>query len=78
MLLLHFTAAPLDLPVLLRFFIGAILVVLGLTVFLVGIDVGVTPLGGLSGGFIARNGKVWLIAAVGLVLGFLISIAEPG
>jgi len=64
--------------VLLRFLIGVGLIIVGLSLFLVGIDTGVTPLGSLSGGFVARNQKLWLVVAIGLLLGFLISIAEPG
>jgi len=77
-LLLHFFVVPLEAPVLVRFFIGAVLVVIGLTLFLVGVDIAVTPLGSLSGKFIARNRKIWLIVAIGLIFGFLISVAEPG
>jgi len=77
-LLLHFTVAPLETAVLVRFLMGAVLIVFGLTVFLVGIEIGVTPLGAQCGRIVARNGKIILIIGIGLLLGFLISIAEPG
>ena len=77
-LLLHFFATPMELPVLFRFLIGAVLVVIGLGLFLTGVDFGVTPLGALSGEFVAKHRKLLLMVLVGLVLGFLISIAEPG
>lgn len=77
-LLLHFTVAPLEMPVLFRFILGAVLIVIGLAFFLIGVDVGVTPLGSLSGAAIAKSNKLWIVAVAGILLGFVISIAEPG
>lgn len=75
--LLHFTLTPLDTPMLLRFLIGSLLVVIGLSIFLFGTDIGITPIGQEMGKTIAkRNSMVFLVLA-GLVLGFFISIAEP-
>ncbi|MDD4002952.1 MAG: DUF1538 family protein, partial [Clostridia bacterium] len=76
--ILNFTVAPLETDALYRFFIGTILVILGLTLFLVGVDVGVMPFGKLIGSTLAKKNKLWLIIAGGLLLGFFISVAEPG
>jgi len=76
-LLLNFTIASLPLVVLIRFLIGTTLVILGLTIFLFGVDIGITPLGNHIGSDVSKKGKLWLIIAVSLVLGFFISIAEP-
>jgi hypothetical protein len=76
--ILNFTVAPLETDALYRFFIGTILVILGLTLFLVGVDVGVMPFGKLIGSTLAKKNKLWLIIVGGLLLGFFISIAEPG
>ncbi len=75
--LLHFTWSPLEVPMLLRFFIGAALVTAGLTIFLLGVDIGVTPIGSALGASIAKSGRVWVVALAGILLGFFISIAEP-
>lgn len=77
-LLINFTLTPMDLPLLIRFIIGTILVIIGLTAFFIGVDIGVTPLGNLTGSSLAKSNKLWLVLIGGLVLGFFISIAEPG
>lgn len=76
-LLLHFTAAPLETPMLIRFIIGALLIVFGLTVFLFGVDIGVAQIGNTMGSAVAKSNKLWVVASAGLVLGFFISVAEP-
>lgn len=76
-LVLHFTIAPLGTPLLIRFLLGAVLLIIGLVSFLIGVDIGITPLGGLIGSSLAKVNKVWIILTAGLVLGFFISIAEP-
>jgi len=77
-LLLHFTLTPLEGPMLGRFLIGALLIVVGLMFFLIGVDIGITPLGSLSGSAITKSNKIWIVIISGLILGFFISIAEPG
>ena len=76
-LLLHFTIAPLENYLLMRFAIGAVLIVIGLAIFLFGVDIGITPIGVLMRGPITERNKAWIIAVAGLMLGFFISIAEP-
>jgi hypothetical protein len=44
-LILHFTVSPLELNMLYAFLIGSVLVIVGLTVFLFGIDQGLEPIG---------------------------------
>ncbi|NLW52417.1 MAG: DUF1538 domain-containing protein [Tissierellia bacterium] len=77
-LLIHFTLTPMDLPLLIRFIIGSILVIIGLTSFFIGVDIGITPLGNLTGSSLAKSNKLWLVLIGGVILGFFISIAEPG
>jgi hypothetical protein len=76
-LLLHFTVTPLPGALLLRFAIGVVLILFGLTVFLFGVDIGIEPLGKHIGKSLSKSNRVWVIAVAGLVLGFFISIAEP-
>lgn len=76
-LVLHFTLVPLETHVLIRFILGAILIILGLTVFLFGVDIGVTPIGQLMGSYLTKSNKIWIVAIGGLLLGFFISVAEP-
>jgi len=76
-LILNFTIAPLETSLLLRFLLGALFVVIGLAIFLLGTDIGITPIGTNLGKGVAKSNKVWVVVIAGLVLGFFISIAEP-
>ncbi len=76
--ILHLTVTPLAAPVLIRFVLGAIVVVFGLALFLIGVDIGITPLGTLTGSSVAKTNKLLIVILSGLILGFFISIAEPG
>ena len=76
-LILHFTIAPVELYQLFRFIIGAVLIFFGLSVFLLGVDLGVSQIGHLMGSVLVKSNKVLIIGIVGLILGFFISIAEP-
>lgn len=77
-LFLHFTLAPLDdLSMFIRFLFGAVFIIFGLSIFLFGVDIGITPIGQLMGKTIAKSNKIWIVVFVGLLLGFFISIAEP-
>ncbi len=77
-LLLKFTLIPLDTVQTVKFLMGAVFVVLGLTLFLTGVDLGITPLGELLGPAMTKKNKLWIVVVSGLVLGFFISFAEPG
>ena len=77
-LILNFTVSPLDTTLIIRFLIGSLFVVIGLTIFLLGVDIGIAPLGRLTGSSLAKTNKLWIVLIAGLILGFFISIAEPG
>lgn len=77
-LMLNFSVAHLGNVLIIRFIIGSLFVVFGLTIFLFGVDIGITPLGGITGKWLTNTNKVWLVLTAGIVLGFFISIAEPG
>lgn len=76
-LILNFTLTPVETPLLIRFLIGAVFIVLGLSIFLVGVDIGVTPIGNIMGNTLAKANKLLLVVIAGLILGLVISIAEP-
>lgn len=75
--ILHFTFVPLEPYLLYRFLLGAFLIVIGLTIFLFGVELGVSPIGNLMGNAIAKSNKIWVVGISGIVLGFFISVAEP-
>lgn len=76
-LILHFLFRPLEGEMLRSFLIGSALVILGLTVFLFGIDQGLEPIGHGVGTAITRSNSYAVIITVDLILGFFISYAEP-
>ncbi len=75
--LLNFTLTPLEPIVFGRFLLGGLLIIVGLAVLLVGVDIGITPIGSHMGSAIVKSKKIWIIAAAGLLLGFFVSVAEP-
>lgn len=76
-MILHFTIAPLPGIEFPRFLFGALLIIIGLAVFLFGVDIGITPIGNYLGKEIARSNSLKFVLVMGLILGFFISIAEP-
>lgn len=75
--ILGVTIAPIGSETMGRFLLGGVLVILGLTIFLLGVDVGILPLGERAGAALTskRNLKLLLIAS--FFIGFMITIAEP-
>ena len=76
-IVLGLTAAPLGFDVLLRFIIGGILLIVGLTVFLQGVDVGIRPLGERCGAALTKKRNLLLLLSVSFIIGFLVTAAEP-
>ena len=76
-IILHFTISPLEPDMLYAFLIGSALVIIGLTVFLFGIDQGLTPIGHGVGDTITQMNSYAVIITISLILGFFISYAEP-
>jgi Protein of unknown function (DUF1538). len=76
-IILNFTLTPIENIMMIRFLIGSTLITVGLTIFLFGVDNGVTPIGNIMGNSIVKSNKVYVVIFAGLILGFFISVAEP-
>jgi len=76
-LILNFTIVPLESHILFRFLVGALFIFVGLTIFLLGVDIGIIPVGTLMGSTLTKSNKIWIVGIGGLILGLFISIAEP-
>lgn len=76
-LLNHFSFTPLANDVLWRFIIGSVLIIIGLTIFIMGVDTGISPIGNLLGKGMAKSNKLWIVITVGIVIGIIITVAEP-
>ena len=76
-LLLCFTAAPIPTETLMAFLVGAAMVVLGIALFSIGADTAMTPIGERVGAAMTRSRKLWVVAVVGFVMGFIVTVSEP-
>lgn len=76
-LILNFTIAPIGTELIWRFIIGAIFIIFGLGIFLFGADLAIQPIGQNMGSSITKKKNLPLLIISGIVLGFLINIAEP-
>lgn len=76
-IILNLTLVPMEEGVMARFLLGSVLIIIGLTIFLFGVELGITPIGVNLGTTLAKSGKLWFLIITGLILGFFISIAEP-
>lgn len=77
-LVLNFTLVPLGFSLIARFLVGSVLIIVGLSLFLFGVEIGITPMGSLTGTSLVKTNRLSVVLVAGLILGFLISIAEPG
>ena len=76
-IVLHLTLTPIPGALLFRFVVGAVLIILGLSVLLVGIELGISPFGNHMGAAFMKSNKLWYVIAIGCFLGFFVNIAEP-
>ena len=75
--LLGLTIAPLHLGTMTRFVLGGILVIFGLTFFLLGVDIGILPIGERSGAALTAKRSLKLLLAAAFLIGFIVTVAEP-
>ena len=62
---------------LVNFFLGCLGVIIGLGVFLTGVEISVSEIGSMMGEFLARFDRLIKVIVFGVFIGFIISIAEP-
>ncbi len=75
--ILQFTLVRAPMPLFLQFLIGSFMTIGGLTLFFMGIDIGILPMGRFIGAELPQKGSLMLIVAVAFALGFATTIAEP-
>lgn len=75
--LLQFTLIWLPLETFIQFLIGAFMVGIGLILFLLGVNIGMLPVGEMIGSALSKTKMVWLILFFGVLLGSVVTIAEP-
>lgn len=75
-LVLHWTIVPMGEHIL-RFLVSALMVGAGIGLFLAGVRIGLVPLGEFIGSSLGKRGSLPLILIVGLVLGMVVTAADP-
>ena len=76
-LFLGFTFVPLDKFLLARFVVGGLLLIIGLTIFLLGVDLGIQPMGERCGAELTKKRSLVLLLLVAFIIGFIVTAAEP-
>ena len=74
---LSITIAPLDVGTLVLFLTGAMLLIIGMGFFSLGSDISMMPIGDGIGAQLTRSKKLLLIIGIGLLIGTVVTIAEP-
>lgn len=76
-LLLVFTLVKAETDVIIRFLLGSVLVMLGLGIFLWGVDLAMNPIGYYMAEEVATSRSGIGVAILSFLLGFLVTVAEP-
>lgn len=75
--LLAFTLVRPDGEVLIRFFVGSLLLLVGLGIFLLGVDLAMNPIGDHMAEATATSKTAWGVGILSFLMGFLVTVAEP-
>ena len=76
-LLLCFSIAPIPPSILMTFLMGALLLIVGMLLFNVGVELSMTPIGERVGSVVTKSKSLLLIVLICFVMGFGITISEP-
>ncbi|MGO4889218.1 DUF1538 domain-containing protein [Anaerobacillus sp. MEB173] len=76
-IILQYTIIGMPMETFLQFIVGIIMVSVGLILFLLGVHIGLLPIGEMIGAALPKMGKAWLVVFFGFLLGFVATIAEP-
>lgn len=76
-LLLCFSIAPIPPSILMTFLIGALLLIVGMLFFNVGVELSMTPIGERVGSIMTKSKNVFLVVLISFIMGFVITISEP-
>ena len=76
-LVLSFTVAPMPVASLMLFLVGAVLLIVGVGFFSLGVDMSMMPIGDGIGRQIANGKHIWAMAPLCFLIGAFVTIAEP-
>ena len=72
-----FFVTPVSSDVMMLFFVGAIFLVFGISLFSLGAESSMSLIGERIGASLSKSKKIWLIALVSFLVGIITTIAEP-
>lgn len=75
--ILTFVFAPLDVESMGRFILGAIMMMVGMSLFLFGADYSMMEVGDLVGKYMIKKKSLPIVISLGFLIGIVITIAEP-
>lgn len=76
-LFLCFTVVDASAKFIVMFLIGVVLLGLGMILFTIGADISMMKMGQSIGSNITKSRKIWMIALICLILGIIVTVAEP-
>lgn len=76
-LALHLFLVPIPPGTLVLFIVGIILLTVGMSIFTIGADMAISPIGEIIGSKLTQSRKLWLLLTGCFVLGIVVTIAEP-
>lgn len=76
-LLLCFSIAPIPPSILMTFLTGAVLLIVGMLFFNVGVDLSMTPMGERVGTIMTKSKNLIIIILISFIMGFVITVSEP-
>lgn len=76
-LLLSFTISPIPMGTMGQFLIGALMLIIGMGLFTLGVEMSLTQMGTHMGSYLTKRKNLKMMLFVAFIMGFLITIAEP-
>ena len=76
-LILNFATSPMSAYNTISFVIGAVLLIIGIALYSLGVDTAIEPMGEHIGSKISHSKKPWLILLCVFIIGIIVTIAEP-
>lgn len=76
-LLLSFTMAPMPVASLMLFLCGALLLIVGVGLFSLGVDLAMMPIGDGIGAQISKTKRLWTVIPLCFLIGAFVTVAEP-
>lgn len=76
-LILCFTITPIPPSILMTFLVGAVMLIVGMLFFNVGVELSMTPIGERTGSIITKSKNIFIVILITFIMGFVITISEP-